>query len=95
MDIKDLTVGDLPTLLEAIDGASLRELGDLHVMLICALDDVRELLGPAMRAAREDGATYHELAAASGYTSLTTIQQIVRPEARAAARKRERAARAR
>lgn len=61
-----------------LDGLSLNQLGDLHRALRAAVAEVEEALGPKIVAGAEDGMTYVELCAVSGYRSVTTITRIMR-----------------
>jgi hypothetical protein len=57
-------------------------LGRRHRKLVADLAELREQLADAMRTDREAGATYVDLMNRSGYTSIETVRQIVKPGAR-------------
>jgi hypothetical protein len=54
------------------------------------LDDLRTQLAEAIRNERAAGATYADLMQRSGYASMETIRQIVKPKARETANRRRR-----
>lgn len=70
--------------------ADLDTLGRRHRKMQADLEDLRAELATAIRAERADGATYADLMQRSGYSSMETIRQIVKPTARETANKRRR-----
>lgn len=66
---------------------TLDQLGELHTALRVSLERVRTALVVPMRLEREKGATLLDLQTRSGYTSATSVQQILRPARREANRK--------
>lgn len=71
--------------------AELDTLGRRHRKMQADLDELRAELAAAIRAEREAGATYADLMQRSGYSSMETIRQIVKPSARDTANRRRRA----
>lgn len=60
------------------DGLDVEGLGNLHRALRAALAETEAALTPAIQAASRRGHTYVELAAMSGYGSVTTIVKIMK-----------------
>jgi hypothetical protein len=65
-------------------------LGRRHKKLLADLEALQPQLAEAIRAERAAGATYADLMARSGYKSIETIRQIVKPSERNAINKRRR-----
>ncbi len=61
-----------------LDSLPLSELGQIHMALVDALDEVREALTPAIHRGHDEDFTYLELATMSGYGSTTTISKIMK-----------------
>ncbi len=69
---------------------NLDALGRRHRKMQADLEALRAELAEAIRAERTAGATYVDLMTRSGYTSMETIRQIVKPTARDTANARRR-----
>jgi hypothetical protein len=65
-------------------------LGKRHKKLLADMDALVPQLAEAIRAERAAGATYADLMTRSGYRSIETIRQIVKPTARDAINGRRR-----
>jgi hypothetical protein len=71
--------------------SDLDQLGRRHAKLQAELAALRTDLAAAIRAERAAGATYQELLQRSGYSSIETIRQIIKPSAREDANRARRA----